>query len=91
MHQIEILRAPYVLQLFFLDFWGMISAQISNVFVQENFVLTFKKSDLFFNFKSENKILLVKYVRILGWKCAQKIQKKKVEEHKAPSEFESDA
>ena len=66
MHQIEILRAPYVLQLFFLDFWGMISAQNSNVFVQENFVLTFKKSDLFFNFKSENKILLDKYIGILS-------------------------
>ena len=66
MHQIEILRAPYVLQLFFLDFWGMFSAQNSNVFVQENFVLTFKKSDLFFNFKSENKILLDKYIGILS-------------------------
>ena len=66
MHQIEILRAPYVLQLFFLDFWGMISAQNSNVFVQENFVLTFKKSYLFFNFKSENKILLDKYIGILS-------------------------
>ena len=66
MHQIEILRAPYVLQLFFLDFWGMFSAQNSNVFVQENFVLTFKKSYLYFNFKSENKILLDKYVGILS-------------------------
>ena len=43
---------------FFSDFWGMFSAQNSNVFVQENFVLTFKKSYLFFNFKSDNKILL---------------------------------
>ena len=66
MHQIEILRAPYVLQLFFLDFWGMFSAQNSNVFVQENFVFTFDKSDLFINFKSDNKILLDKYVGILS-------------------------
>ena len=91
MHQIKILRAPYVLQLFFLDFWGMFSAQNSNVFVQENFVLTFKKSDLFFNFKSENKILLDKYIGILSWNHAPKIKKKKVEEHKEPSEFRSDA
>ena len=51
---------------FFLDFWGMFSAQNSNAFVQENFVLTFKKSYLFFNFKSENKILLDKYIGILS-------------------------
>ena len=66
MQQIEILRAPYVLELFFLDFWAMFSAQNSNVFVQENFVFTFKKSDLFFNLKSENKILLDKYIGILS-------------------------
>ena len=91
MHQIEILRAPYVLQLFFLDFWGMFSAQNSNIFVQENFVFTFKKSNLFLNFKSDNNILPDKYVGFLGWKHAPKIQKKKVEEHKEPSEFRSDA
>ena len=42
MHLKEILRAPYVLQLFFLDFWGMFSAKNSNAFVQENFVFTFE-------------------------------------------------
>ena len=88
MHQIKILRAPYVLQLFFLDFWGMISAQNSNVFVQENFVLTFKKSDLFFNFKSENKILLDKYIGILSWKHAPKIQKKKLKNIRSPQNFD---
>ena len=46
---------------FFLDFWAMFLAQNSNVFVQENFVFTFKKSILFLNFKSDNKILPDKY------------------------------
>ena len=74
---------------FFLDFWGMFSAQNSNIFVQENFVFTFKKA-IFLNFKSDNKILLNKYVGILRWKQAPQ-NPKKVEEHKEPSEFRSDA
>ena len=66
MHQIEILRAPYVLQLFFLDFWGIFSAQNSNVFVQENFVFTFKKTIYLLISKVKNKILLDKKVGILS-------------------------
>ena len=88
MHQIEILRAPYVLQLFFLDFWGMFSAQNSNIFVQENFVFTFKKSNLFFNFKSDNNILPDKYIGILSWKHAPKIQKKKLKNIRSPQNFD---
>ena len=88
MHQIEILRAPYVLQILFSDFWGMFSVQNSNVFVQENFVLTFKKSDLFFNFKSKNKILLDKYIGILSWKHAPKTQKKKLKNIRSPQNFD---
>ena len=73
---------------FFLDFWGMFTVQNSNVFVQENFVFTFDKSDLFINFKSDNKILLDKYVGILSWKHAPKIQKKKLKNIRSPQNFD---
>ena len=73
---------------FFLDFWGMFSAQNSNIFVQENFVFTFKKSNLFFNFKSDNNILPDKYVGILSWKHAPKIQKKKLKNIRSPQNFD---
>ena len=39
-------------------------------------------------FKSEDKILLDKYVRILGWKHAPKIQKKKLKNIRSPQNFD---
>ena len=88
MHQIEILRAPYVLQLFFPDFLGIFSALNSNVFVQDNFFITFEKSYFFIIFKNENKFLLDKYFGILGWKNAQKIRKKKLKNIRCPQNFD---
>ena len=72
MHPIEILRVPYVLQLFFSDFWSTFSARNSNVFDQENFVFTFENKTIYI-------LIIVKTEfswTISGWKHAPKNPKK---------------
>ena len=90
MHQIEILRAPYVLQLFFSDFLGIFSAQNSEVFVQEKFVFIFENNKKITFFKSNKKLSWTNTLEFGAEKMPKKSEKK-VEEHKVPSEFRSDA
>ena len=90
MHRIEILRAPYVLQLFFSDFWGMFSAQNSNVFVQE-FFFSLLKTVIFLLFsKMKTNFSWTNTSEFWAENMPQKSEKK-VEEHKVSSEFRSDA
>ena len=75
---------------FFSDFWGLFSAQNSNVFVQEKFVFIFENNKKITVFKSEkNSPGQIRWN--FGLKTCPKNPKKKVEEHKVPSEFQSDA